>query len=69
MKARRKFMGAKKCKLGKADKTLSKVQKLYEIESHLKGACRRTKSRASSVCQADTGWALPIDEVPESDRL
>lgn len=40
--ARRKFMEAKKLqgkdKSGKANKTLAKIQKLYGIESRLKGA-------------------------------
>ncbi|WP_234912719.1 IS66 family transposase, partial [Vibrio anguillarum] len=41
--ARRKFMEAKKLqgkgKSGKADSALAKIQKLYGIESRLKGAC------------------------------
>jgi len=45
--ARRKFMNAKKVqgkgKSGKADKALAKIQKLYGIESHLKGASVETR--------------------------
>ena len=45
--ARRKFMDAKKVqgkgKLGKTDKALAKIQKLYGIESRLKGATVETR--------------------------
>ena len=45
--ARRKFMDAKKLqgkgKSGKADKALAKIQKLYGIESRLKGATVETR--------------------------
>ncbi len=51
--ARRKFMDAKKLqgkgKSGKADKALAKIQKLYGIESRLKGASVETRKAERQI--------------------
>ncbi|WP_241814705.1 IS66 family transposase, partial [Vibrio cyclitrophicus] len=51
--ARRKFMDAKKLqgkgKSGKADKALAKIQKLYGIESRLKGASAEERKAERQV--------------------
>lgn len=45
-----------KGKSGKADNALAKIQKLYGIESRLKGASvEDATSRAANTCKANTG--------------